>query len=71
MSDFSQFVPAYIRRLAEGDQSRPLKQSRGGARPIALNLNENPFGPSPLSLKAITAALSDVPQLPCAVKQTT
>jgi histidinol-phosphate aminotransferase len=64
MSDFSQFVPTYIRRLAEGDQARPLKQSSGTARPIALNLNENPFGPSPLALKAIEAALSDVHRYP-------
>ncbi len=64
MSDFSQFVPAYIRRLAEGDQSRPLKQSSGDAKPIALNLNENPFGPSPLALKAIEAALSDIHRYP-------
>jgi histidinol-phosphate aminotransferase len=64
MTDFSQFVPAYIRRLAEGDQARPLKQSSGSAKPIALNLNENPFGPSPLALQAITAALSDVHRYP-------
>jgi len=64
MTDFSQFVPAYIRRLAEGDQARPLKQSSGSAKPIALNLNENPFGPSPLALKAITAAFSDVHRYP-------
>ena len=64
MSDFSQFVPAYIRKLAEGGPSRPLKQSSGSARPIALNLNENPFGPSPQALKAIEAALSDVHRYP-------
>jgi len=64
MTDFSQFVPAYIRRLAEGDQARPLKQSSGSAKPIALNLNENPFGPSPLALKAITAALPDIHRYP-------
>ncbi len=64
MSDFSQFVPDYVRRLAEGDQSRPLKQSSGSARPIALNLNENPFGPSPLAMKAMEAALSDVHRYP-------
>jgi histidinol-phosphate aminotransferase len=60
MTDFSQFVPAHIRKLAEGNRARPLKQSSGSARPIALNLNENPFGPSPLALKAISAALSGV-----------
>lgn len=64
MTDFGQFVPAYIRRLAEGDQARPLKQSSGDTQPIALNLNENPFGPSPLALKAINATLSDLHRYP-------
>ena len=64
MSDFSQFVPAHIRKLAEGEPARPLKQSRGPARPTALNLNENPFGPSPLALQAIDRALSDVHRYP-------
>jgi len=62
MTDFSQFVPAYIHRLAEGDQARPLKQS--SAKLIALNLNENPFGPSPLALQAIDTALSDIHRYP-------
>jgi histidinol-phosphate aminotransferase len=62
MTDFSQFVPAYIRRLARGD--RPLKQSSGNAKPIALNLNENPFGPSPLAVQAIEAALSNINRYP-------
>jgi histidinol-phosphate aminotransferase len=64
MTDFSQFVPPYIRRLAEGDQTRPLKQSGGGLKPIALNLNENPFGPSPLALQAIDTALSGIHRYP-------
>ena len=64
MSDFSQFVPAHIRNLAEAKQSRPLKQSSGGARPIALNLNENPFGPSPLALQAMETVLSDLHRYP-------
>src|SRR5713226_1665176 len=64
MSDFSQFVPPHIRRLAESNQSRPLKQSGSSAKPIALNLNENPFGPSPLALKAIEAALSEIHRYP-------
>jgi histidinol-phosphate aminotransferase len=62
MTDFSQFVPAHIRRLARGE--RPLKQSSGVNKPIALNLNENPFGPSPLALKAINATLSDINRYP-------
>ncbi len=64
MSDFSQFVPEYIRKLAEGKQSKPLKQSGSLVRPIALNLNENPFGPSPLALKAMAAALSEIHRYP-------
>src|SRR6266700_1396623 len=64
MSDFSQFVPPHIRRLAESNQSRPLKQSGSSAKPIALNLNENPFGPSPLALKAIEAALAEIHRYP-------
>jgi histidinol-phosphate aminotransferase len=64
MSDFSRFVPAHIRKLAESNQSRPLKQSGSDQRPIALNLNENPFGPSPLALKAIEKALSEVHRYP-------
>ena len=64
MSDFSQFVPAHIRRLAEANQSKPLKQSSGRTKPLLLNLNENPFGPSPLALKAIQAAGSEVHRYP-------
>src|SRR6266496_6410924 len=64
MNDFSQCVPPHIRKLAERNQSKPLKQSAGSTKPIALNLNENPFGPSPLALKAIQAALSDVHRYP-------
>jgi histidinol-phosphate aminotransferase len=64
MSDFSRFVPAHIRKLADSNRSRPLKQSGGDQRPIALNLNENPFGPSPLALKAIEKALSEIHHYP-------
>ncbi len=64
MSDFSRFAPAHIRKLAESNQSRPLKQSGSDQRPIALNLNENPFGPSPLALRAIEKALSEVHRYP-------
>src|SRR5216684_2967025 len=64
MSDFSQFVPPHIRRLAESNQSRPLKQSGNSAKPLALSLNENPFGPSPLALKAIEVALTEIHRYP-------
>jgi histidinol-phosphate aminotransferase len=62
MTDFSQLVPEYIRRLA--NQSRPLKQASGNARPILLNLNENPFGPSPKAVQALQQASLEVNRYP-------
>jgi histidinol-phosphate aminotransferase len=64
MPDFSRFIPPHIRKLAEANQSKPLKQSERSARPIALNLNENPFGPSPLALKVLEAAIEEVHRYP-------
>jgi len=77
MTDFSEFVPEHVRKLAEGGNSKPLKQggdspSRGGgsdvqggeAEPIALNLNENPFGPSPRAIEALRVALAQVHRYP-------
>ena len=64
MTDFSDIVPEHIRKLARASEHRPLKQSSGECKPIALNLNENPFGPSPLALKAIAAALSEIHRYP-------
>ncbi len=64
MTDVGQYVPAHIRRLAEANQSRPLKQSTGGRNPIALNLNENPFGPSPRALAALNSAVPEVHRYP-------
>src|ERR1041385_8150911 len=62
MSDFNPFIPAHIRKLVEGGQSKPLKQS--STKPIALNLNENPFGPSPLALEAMKSALGESHRYP-------
>src|SRR5438552_10136382 len=64
MTDVIQFIPAHIRKLADTSQSKPLNQSHGSTKPIALNLNENPFGPSPLALKAMEAALSEIHRYP-------
>jgi histidinol-phosphate aminotransferase len=58
MSDFSRFVPPHLRKLADAGPSRPLKQAPASARPVLLNLNENPFGPSPLALAAIRSGLA-------------
>jgi histidinol-phosphate aminotransferase len=64
MSDFSRFLPEHIRRLAQVGESRPLKQPSKGSKPVLLNLNENPFGPSPLAVRALQAALADVHRYP-------
>ena len=64
MTDFAQFIPAHIRKLAESAENKPLKQDASGTSPIALNLNENPYGPSPLAIKALSSALQDVHRYP-------
>jgi len=64
MSDFGRFLPEYIRRLAQVGESRPLKQPSRGSKPVLLNLNENPFGPSPLAVRAVQAAFADVYRYP-------
>ena len=64
MPDFTPFVPAHIRKLVEGNQAKPLKQSQSSIKPIALNLNENPFGPSPLALRAMESALTESHRYP-------
>ena len=64
MTDFREFVPEHIRKLAESNQAKPLKQAGTVAKPIALNLNENPFGPSPLALAAIRKKLSETNRYP-------
>jgi histidinol-phosphate aminotransferase len=64
MSDFGRFLPEYIRRLAQVGETRPLKQPSRGSKPVLLNLNENPFGPSPLAVRAVQAAFADVYRYP-------
>jgi histidinol-phosphate aminotransferase len=64
MTDFREFVPQHIRKLAESNQSKPLKQAGAVREPIALNLNENPFGPSPLALAAIRKKLTEINRYP-------
>jgi len=64
MPDFSSFVPAHIRKLVKSSRSKPLKQSENSTKPIALNLNENPFGPSPLALRAMESVLTESHRYP-------
>ena len=65
MSNFSQFIPEHIRRLAAAGESKPLKQGasvrdNSTSRLIQLNLNENPFGPSPRSISALRTAIAEM-----------
>lgn len=69
MPDFSQFVPEHIRKLAETGESKPLKQGATlihgrAAPPIQLNLNENPFGPSPKAIAALRNVLAKIHRYP-------
>lgn len=64
MSDFGRFLPEHIRRLVQAGESRPLKQPSRGSKPVLLNLNENPFGPSPLAVRALQAAFVDMHRYP-------
>lgn len=51
-------------QAAESSESKPLKQAGTRSKPIALNLNENPFGPSPLAIKAIQSVLDNTNRYP-------
>lgn len=69
MTDFSRFVPEHIRRLAEAGESKPLKQSASvhdscARQLVQLNLNENPFGPSPKALAALQSVLAEIHRYP-------
>ena len=78
MTDFTEFVPEHIRKLAKSGDSRPLKQSGGsslrssgtdrrtGEKPelVHLNLNENPFGPSPRALEALSRVKTEIHRYP-------
>lgn len=70
MTDFRHFVPEHIRKLAEAGNSKPLNQggkavSKDGSEdPVALNLNENPFGPSPRALEVLHAAIGQTHRYP-------
>lgn len=64
MTDFSQFLPEHLRKLSQTAQTRASNQESGRAKPIALNLNENPYGPSPLAIEAIRKAVREAHRYP-------
>src|SRR5579872_3296927 len=61
MSDFSRFVPEYVRNLSGYTPGKSLRQAQqeSNVNCIKMASNENPFGPSPLAVKAMQAVLDE------------
>src|SRR5882724_6275250 len=61
MSNFSHLVPPHLRTLGAYTPGKSLWQAEqeSGVSCIKLASNENPFGPSPLALDAMRAALAE------------
>jgi len=61
MSDYSQLVPEYIRNLGGYTPGKSLRQAQRESRVNCIKMasNENPFGPSPMAVKAMQAVLSE------------
>jgi histidinol-phosphate aminotransferase len=61
MSDYSQFVPEYVRNLSGYTPGKSLRQAQRESRVNCIKMasNENPFGPSPKALKAMQAVLAE------------
>jgi histidinol-phosphate aminotransferase len=66
MTDFGKLVPAWVPTLPTYKPGKPLRQAEmeSGVRCIKLASNENPFGPSPLAMEAISAAAPEVNYYP-------
>ena len=62
MTDFSELVPAHVRKLASYKPGKSLRlaELESGMRCIKMASNENPFGPSPLAIEAMEAAAREV-----------
>jgi histidinol-phosphate aminotransferase len=61
MSDFSQFVPEYVRNLSGYTPGKSLRQAQQESHVNCIKMasNENPFGPSPKAVEAMQAVLAD------------
>jgi histidinol-phosphate aminotransferase len=66
MSKISELVPERVKALPAYVPGKAIKQAEAesGVRAIKLASNENPFGPSPLALKAIQDSAASVNQYP-------
>jgi histidinol-phosphate aminotransferase len=62
MSRFEELVPEHVRALGAYTPGKPLRQAEreSGVRMIKMASNENPFGPSPKALAAMSAAAPQV-----------
>ena len=61
MSDFSQFVPEYVRNLGGYTAGKSLRQAQRESHVNCIKMasNENPFGPSPKAIAAMQAVLAE------------
>jgi histidinol-phosphate aminotransferase len=61
MSDFSQFVPEHVRNLRGYTPGKSPRQAQQESHVNCIKMasNENPFGPSPMAVKAMQAALAE------------
>jgi histidinol-phosphate aminotransferase len=61
MSDYSHFVPEYIRTLGGYTAGKSLRHAKRESRVNCIKLasNENPFGPSPKAVVAMQAVLAE------------
>jgi histidinol-phosphate aminotransferase len=61
MSDFSHFVPEYVRKLGGYTPGKSLRQAQQESHVNCIKMasNENPFGPSPKAVQAMQAVLSE------------
>lgn len=59
--NFNQLVPEHIRKLGAYAPGKSLRQAQKESRVNCIKLasNENPFGPSPLAVKAMQAVLAE------------
>jgi histidinol-phosphate aminotransferase len=62
MGKFAEMVPERVRALASYVPGKPIQQAEAefGVKMIKLGSNENPFGPSPLAVRAMDAASKSI-----------
>jgi histidinol-phosphate aminotransferase len=62
MSKFAEMVPERVRALAPYVPGKPIRQAEAesGMKMVKLGSNENPFGPSPLAIRAMETATKSV-----------